>query len=51
MKAVEVMSIKQARKWGVGTMNEFRKFVGLKQFGTFEEWNPTGDIAVCRRLT
>lgn len=46
MKAVEIMSIKQARKWGVCTMNEFRKFVGLKQYESFEEWNPTGDIAV-----
>lgn len=46
MKAVEVMGIKQARKWGVCTMNEFRQFIGLKRFESFEEWNPTGDIAV-----
>ncbi|CAG8505142.1 15835_t:CDS:10 [Acaulospora colombiana] len=46
MKAVEVMGIKQARKWGVCTMNEFRQFVGLKKYESFEEWNPTGDIAV-----
>jgi linoleate 10R-lipoxygenase len=46
MKAVEVMGIKQARKWGTCTMNEFRQFVGLKKYESFEEWNPTGDIAV-----
>lgn len=46
MKPVEIMGIKQARKWGTCTMNEFRKFVGLKQYESFEEWNPTGDIAV-----
>ncbi|PVF94289.1 heme peroxidase [Serendipita vermifera] len=51
MKPVEVMGIKQARKWGVCTMNEFRQFVGLKKYESFEEWNPTGDIAeVARQL-
>ncbi|CAG7848099.1 Psi-producing oxygenase A AltName: Full=Fatty acid oxygenase ppoA; Includes: RecName: Full=Linoleate 8R-lipoxygenase; Includes: RecName: Full=9,12-octadecadienoate 8-hydroperoxide 8R-isomerase [Serendipita indica DSM 11827] len=51
MKAIEVMGIKQGRKWGVCSLNEFRKFVGLKQYESFEEWNPTGDIAkVARNL-
>lgn len=27
-------------------MNEFRKFLGLKQFETFEEWNPDPSVAV-----
>ena len=32
-------------------MNEFRKFLGLKQFETFEEWNPDKEIAdTARRL-
>jgi linoleate 10R-lipoxygenase len=46
MRVVEIMGIEQARKWGVCTMNEFREFVGLKKYGSFKEWNPTGDIAV-----
>ena len=46
MKPVEIMGIKQGRKWGVCTMNEFRQFVGLKKYESFKEWNPTGDIAV-----
>ncbi len=29
----------QARQWGVCTMNEFREFLGLKPFASFEEWN------------
>lgn len=39
LRAVEVMSIEQGRKWGVCTMNEFRQFLGLKPFATFEDWN------------
>lgn len=46
MKTVEVMGIKQARSWGICTINEFRKFIGLKQYESFEEWNPTPGIAV-----
>ncbi|THH03822.1 hypothetical protein EW145_g5979 [Phellinidium pouzarii] len=39
LRVVEVMGIEQARQWGTCTMNEFRKFMGLKQFSTFAEWN------------
>lgn len=39
LRAVEVMSMEQSRQWGVCTMNEFRVFLGLKPFSTFEEWN------------
>jgi hypothetical protein len=28
-------------------MNEFRHFLGLKRFESFEEWNPDPEIAVC----
>jgi len=44
MKVVEVMGIMQARKWGVCTLNEFRKFIGLKPYESFEEWNPRKEI-------
>ncbi|KAG9091000.1 hypothetical protein FRC06_000785 [Ceratobasidium sp. 370] len=44
MKIVEVMGIMQARKWGVCTLNEFRKFIGLKPYASFEEWNPREEI-------
>ncbi|KAL0465912.1 hypothetical protein QR685DRAFT_548000 [Neurospora intermedia] len=36
LKAVEVMGILQARKWGVGTLNDFREFFGMKRHKTFE---------------
>ncbi|KIY63464.1 heme peroxidase, partial [Cylindrobasidium torrendii FP15055 ss-10] len=45
MRLHEVMGIEQNRKWGVCTMNEFRKFLGLKTFETFHEWNPDPEIA------
>ncbi|KAF5372301.1 hypothetical protein D9615_009236 [Tricholomella constricta] len=49
LRLVEVMGIEQSRAWGVCTMNEFRKFLGLKQFETFEDWNPDPEIAAAAR--
>lgn len=43
------MGMEQARRWGVCTMNEFRKYLGLKQFETFEEWNKDPVIAEAAR--
>ncbi|KIY52209.1 heme peroxidase [Fistulina hepatica ATCC 64428] len=40
LKVIEVMAIEQARGWGTCSLNEFRKFIGLKPYATFEEWNP-----------
>lgn len=31
LRVIEVMGIQQARQWGVCSMNEFRKFLGLKR--------------------
>ncbi|KAG6905236.1 hypothetical protein DXG01_004057 [Tephrocybe rancida] len=46
LRLVEIMGIEQSRTWGVCTMNEFRKFLGLKsEFETFEEWNADPEIA------
>ncbi|KAH8108998.1 heme peroxidase [Phellopilus nigrolimitatus] len=44
LRVVEIMGIEQARRWGACTINEFRKFMGLKPYGTFEEWNPDPSI-------
>ncbi|KAL0577268.1 hypothetical protein V5O48_004725 [Marasmius crinis-equi] len=45
LKVIEMMGIQQARQWGVCTMNEFRKWLGLREFETFEEWNPDPQVA------
>ncbi|KAJ3844035.1 heme peroxidase [Lentinula raphanica] len=51
LKIIEVLGIQQARQWGVCTMNEFRQYLGLKTFKSFEEWNPQPEIAnAARRL-
>ncbi|KAL0061354.1 hypothetical protein AAF712_011812 [Marasmius tenuissimus] len=50
LKVIEIMGIKQARQWGVCTMNEFRKWLGLREFETFEEWNPDPEVAGAARL-
>jgi linoleate 10R-lipoxygenase len=49
LRLVEIMAIEQSRAWGVCTMNEFRRFLGLKQFESFEEWNPDPEIAGAAR--
>lgn len=35
----------QGRKWGLATLNEFRKFFGLKQHYTFESINSDPIVA------
>ncbi|KAI0756453.1 heme peroxidase [Daedaleopsis nitida] len=51
LRIVEIMGMMQAREWGVCTMNEFRAWLGLKKFDSFEEWNPDPEIAeTARRL-
>ncbi|KDN41575.1 hypothetical protein RSAG8_07376, partial [Rhizoctonia solani AG-8 WAC10335] len=49
LRIIEIMGMEQARKWGVCTMNEFRKYLGLKTFGTFEEWNSNPVIATAAK--
>lgn len=45
LRAVEILGITQARRWNVGSLNEFRKFFGLKAHDTFEEINSDPDVA------
>jgi len=45
MKFMEVMGIEQSRKWGVCSLNEFRRYLGLKPYSTFLEWNSDVDVA------
>ena len=49
MRVIEILGIQQARKWGCCTLNEFRKFLGLKPYATFEEWNPNKEVAAAAR--
>ena len=39
------MGMQQARAWNCGSLNEFRKFFGLKTYDTFEEINRDPYIA------
>ncbi|KAL6229356.1 hypothetical protein BDW75DRAFT_235267 [Aspergillus navahoensis] len=45
LRTVEILGIEQARKWNVGSLNEFRKFFDLKPYESFEEINPDRHIA------
>lgn len=40
MRAIEILGIKQARAWNLGTLNEFRKYFSLEPHRTFEDINP-----------
>ena len=50
LRPIEIMGIEQARRWGVCTLNEFRQFMGLRKFDSFEQWCPVSDVAVRLRL-
>lgn len=49
MRVIEILGIEQARIWGCCTLNDFRRFLGLKPYSTFEEWNPDQKIADAAR--
>ncbi|KAL9028738.1 MAG: hypothetical protein Q9180_007121, partial [Flavoplaca navasiana] len=44
LKNVEIMGILQARKWEIGTLNDFRDFFGLERHETFEDISKNLDI-------
>ncbi|EUC55588.1 linoleate diol synthase, partial [Rhizoctonia solani AG-3 Rhs1AP] len=45
LRVVEILGIMSSRKWGVCSLNEFRKFMGLKPYDTFADWNSDPEIA------
>ncbi|KAG1740010.1 heme peroxidase [Suillus lakei] len=45
MRLHEIMGIEANRAWGVCSLNDFRKFLGLKTYTSFLEWNPNPDVA------
>ncbi|KIK81042.1 hypothetical protein PAXRUDRAFT_833129 [Paxillus rubicundulus Ve08.2h10] len=44
MRVVEILAIEQGRKWGACTLNEFRNFMGLQPYASFQEWNPDPNV-------
>ncbi|KAG6381666.1 heme peroxidase [Boletus reticuloceps] len=45
MRLNEIMGIETNRTWGVCSLNDFRQFLGLKRYSSFEEWNPDKKVA------
>ncbi|KAJ7472240.1 heme peroxidase [Mycena galericulata] len=45
LRVIEVLGIEQARRWGACSMNDFRRFLGLKPYASFKEWNPDVQVA------
>ncbi|KAG6826258.1 hypothetical protein H0H92_000522, partial [Tricholoma furcatifolium] len=44
LRVIEILGIEQSRSWNTCTLNEFRKFLQLKPYGSFSEWNPDSSI-------
>ena len=49
LRSVEILGIKQARKWNLASLNEFRTFFGLTKHETFESINSDPDVAATLR--
>ncbi|QRV74358.1 heme peroxidase [Ceratobasidium sp. AG-Ba] len=45
LRVIEIMGIMSSRRWGVCSLNEFRKFIGLKPYDSFADWNSDPEIA------
>lgn len=45
LKSITILGMKQARAWECCSLNEFRKFFGLKTHRTFEDINPDPEVA------
>ncbi|KAJ3785898.1 heme peroxidase [Lentinula aff. detonsa] len=45
LRVIEILGIEQARGWGACSLNEFRKFIGLKPYKSFKEWNSDDSVA------
>lgn len=41
LKAITVLGMQQSRAWNLGSLNEFRKFFGLKPHETFDDICPS----------
>lgn len=47
MRIIDMMGIRQARsEWSTCSLNEFRKFINLKPFTEFKQWN--SDPEICK---
>lgn len=44
LKPVEIMGILQARKWGIGTLNDFREFFNMARHESFQSISKNVDI-------
>jgi len=51
LKIVDIMGQLQARNvFNVCTLNEFRRYLNLKAYSTFEDWNPDKEVARAAEL-
>ena len=45
LRAAEILGMQQARHWGCASLNEFRKYFGLKPHETFEDINKNPEVS------
>ncbi|KAG6830533.1 hypothetical protein H0H92_000205 [Tricholoma furcatifolium] len=44
-RPAELVCLERARQWKVGTLNEFRKALGLRPLKDFVDWNPDPNVS------
>ncbi|KAF7985871.1 hypothetical protein HWV62_43736 [Athelia sp. TMB] len=49
MRVIEMMVMRQARSWKVCSLNDFRSFLGLKPYVSFDEWSSSSEVAAAAR--
>jgi len=50
LRVIEILGIKSARKMGVCSLNELRRFLNLEPYKSFEDMNPDEEVAKSLRL-
>ncbi|KAF7978375.1 hypothetical protein HWV62_751 [Athelia sp. TMB] len=49
LRVIEMMAMKKARDWKVCSLNDFRNFLGLKAYSSFDEWSSSSEVASAAR--
>ncbi|KAF7968054.1 hypothetical protein HWV62_32073, partial [Athelia sp. TMB] len=49
LRVIEMMAMNKARDWKICSLNDFRNFLGLKPYSSFDEWNSSPEVAAAAR--
>ncbi|KAF7967367.1 hypothetical protein HWV62_34487 [Athelia sp. TMB] len=49
LRVIEMMAMNKARDWKICSLNDFRNFLGLKPYSSFDEWSSSPEVAAAAR--